>query len=91
MTNIQSFDKPQYCFKIEDVQRIFEKHNLRPEHPVDYAKFVQDIHEICTVNYVPPDVSYTISDRHGDVPHNNLHNNFNIYYHEAGTTNIPKK
>ena len=87
MANTQSIDNPQYCFKIEDLQHIFEKHNLRPEHPVDYAKFVQDIHEICTVNYVLSDVSYTISDRPGRVPHNN----FNIYYNDAGTTNIPKE
>jgi hypothetical protein len=87
MTNIQPFDNPQYYFKIEDLQRIFEKHNLRPEHPVDYAKFVQDINEICTVNYVLSDVSYTILDRPGRVPHNN----FNTYHDEAGTTNIPKK
>jgi len=88
MTNIQSVDNPQYYFKIEDLQHIFEKHNLRPEHPVDYAKFVQDINEICsTVNYVLSDASYTISDRPERVPHNN----FNIYYDEAGTTNIPKK
>lgn len=86
MANTQSIDNPQYCFKIEDLQHIFEKHNLRPEHPVDYAKFVQDIHEICTVTYVLSDVSYTNSEL-PQVPHNN----FNIYYNDAGTTNIPKE
>jgi len=86
MTNIQPFDNPQYYFKTEDVQRIFEKHNLRPEHPIDYAKFVQDIHKICTVSYVLSDRSYTYSEL-PQVPHHN----FNITYNDAGTTNVPKK
>ena len=84
MTNIQPFDNPQYYFKTEDVQRIFEKYNLRPEHPIDYAKFVQDLHEICTVSYVLSELP--------QVPHHNLNKlNFNINYNDDGTTNIPKK
>lgn len=76
MINIQTIDNPQYHFKTEDVQRIFENYNLRPENLnlFDYVKFAQDIVQICTVSYVPSDGSYTYSTL-PQVPHYNFNIN----------------
>ena len=45
------YPNKQIHVKPEDVQAVFQKHNISPAHPIDYTKFVEDVHNITTVTY----------------------------------------
>jgi len=48
MTNIQTIQYTQHHFKTEDLQKVFQKYNIRPEHPFDAKEFIDDIQKIIT-------------------------------------------
>jgi len=45
------YPNKQIHVKSEDVQSVFQKHNICPSNPIDYTKFVEDIHNITAVTY----------------------------------------
>lgn len=46
-----TFTNTQYHVDSQALQSVFQKHNLRPEYPIDAIQFVKDIHEITFIGY----------------------------------------
>lgn len=57
MTNFTNYS---YHFNTQEIQDLFQKYNLRPEHPIDYQKFVEDVHRVTTVvQTILPEYNFT--------------------------------
>ena len=69
------YPNKQIHVKPEDVQAVFSKYNIVSSHPIDYTKFVSDIHDITRV-------TYTQVFDHSSIPHYSFASN------EQGTTVI---
>lgn len=66
MTNIQILKFTEYHVNSEDLQKVFQKYNIRPEYPFDEKNFVKDIYNITTAI---TSIAYPISNDSGIVYH----------------------
>jgi hypothetical protein len=46
-----TFTNREYHVDSQSLQKVFQKHNLRPEYPIDVIQFVKDINEITFISY----------------------------------------